>query len=75
MRLQTLASMSEVKVPFEALRDQINSAVDVIVQLTRSADGSRRITEIAMLASHGREQFRLATVCAFRRPARWAPTG
>jgi pilus assembly protein CpaF len=66
MRLQTLASMSEVKVPFEALRDQINSAVDVLVQLTRGADGSRRITEVAVLSSRGREDFRLATVAAFR---------
>ncbi|MEU6170980.1 CpaF family protein [Streptantibioticus parmotrematis] len=66
MRLQTLASMSEVKVPFEALRDQINSAVDVIVQLTRSADGSRRVTEIALLSSRGREGFRLVTAGEFR---------
>jgi pilus assembly protein CpaF len=65
MRLQTLASMSEVKIPFEALQDQINSAVDVIVQLTRSADGARRISEIAILASHGRDDFRIATVCRF----------
>jgi pilus assembly protein CpaF len=65
MRLQTLASMSEVKVPFEALQDQINSALDVIVQLTRNADGSRKITEIAILASNGREQFKIATVCRF----------
>ncbi|MFE7583963.1 CpaF family protein [Streptomyces gardneri] len=66
MRLQTLASMSEVKVPFEALRDQINSAVDVLVQLTRHPDGTRRITEIAVLASHGRERFLLATICRFQ---------
>ncbi|WP_282696945.1 CpaF family protein [Streptomyces sp. CC208A] len=66
MRLQTLASMSEVKVPFEALRDQINSAVDVLVQLTRHPDGTRRVTEIAALASHGRERFVLATVCRFQ---------
>ncbi len=66
MRLQTLASMSEVKVPFEALRDQINSAVDVLVQLTRSADGTRRITEIALLSSRGREDFQLARVGAFQ---------
>jgi pilus assembly protein CpaF len=63
MRLQTLASMSEVEVPFAALRDQINSAVDVLVQLARLSDGSRRITEIVLLASHGREPFRIATVC------------
>ena len=65
MRLQTLASMSEVEVPFEALHDQINSAVDVIVQLTRHADGARRITEIAILESHGRDPYRITTVCRF----------
>ncbi|MEV3861123.1 CpaF family protein [Streptomyces sp. NPDC050095] len=64
-RLQTLGSMSEVDVPFEALRDQINSAVDVLVQLTRHADGSRRVSEIALLVSHGREQFTIATVTRF----------
>ncbi|WP_329122081.1 CpaF family protein [Streptomyces sp. NBC_01465] len=66
MRLQTLGSMSEVEIPFEALRDQINSAVDVLVQLTRHADGSRKISELAILTSHGREQFQIATVSRFR---------
>ncbi|MEV6655274.1 CpaF family protein [Streptomyces sp. NPDC051219] len=65
MRLQTLASMSEVEVPFEALQDQINSAVDVVVQLTRHGDGSRRITEIAIIDSHGRDPFRITSVCRF----------
>ncbi|QGV78822.1 CpaF family protein [Streptomyces ficellus] len=65
MRLQTLGSMSEVEVPFVAIKDQINSAVDVIVQLTRHADGTRRITEIAIVDSHGREEYRIATVCHF----------
>ncbi|MCI0383866.1 CpaF family protein [Streptomyces sp. CNQ085] len=64
-RLQTLASMSEVKVPFEALRDQINSALDVIVQLGRYPDGTRRVSEIAVLDSRGREEYRIATVCRF----------
>jgi pilus assembly protein CpaF len=65
MRLQTLASMSEVEIPFVALHDQINSAVDVIVQLTRFADGARRITEIALLESHGSEPYRLVTAARF----------
>ncbi|MEU0301887.1 CpaF family protein [Streptomyces sp. NPDC006175] len=65
MRLQTLASMSEIKIPFEALHDQINSAVDVIVQLTRHADGSRRVTEIAVLDSHGRAPYKIVTVARF----------
>jgi pilus assembly protein CpaF len=65
MRLQTLSSMSEVELPFVAIHDQINSAVDVIVQLTRHADGARRITEIAVVDSYGREDYRFVTVCRF----------
>ncbi|MBN3930444.1 CpaF family protein [Streptomyces verrucosisporus] len=65
MRLQTLASMSEVGIPFVAIKDQINSALDVIVQLTRHADGSRRITEIAVVDSKGREDYRIVSVCRF----------
>jgi pilus assembly protein CpaF len=65
IRLETLASMSDVAVPFEALRDQINSAIDVIVQLERSADGRRRIREVAAVASERRETFQLATLMRF----------
>ncbi|MES9543185.1 MULTISPECIES: CpaF family protein [unclassified Actinomadura] len=64
-RLQTLASMSDVKLPFEAIRDQINSAVDVIVQLSRGPDGTRRITEVAVVASRNREAFALRSVMRF----------
>ena len=64
-RLATLGSMSELNIPYDALRDQINSAIDVIVQLDRSADGHRRIAEIAAVASRHRENFRLATVVHF----------
>ena len=56
--------MSELQIPFEALRDQINSAIDVIVQVDRYGDGRRRVTEVAVVASSRREAFRLASVCA-----------
>ena len=59
-RLETIATMSDVEVPFAALRDQVNSAVDIIVQLTRAADGTRRITEVRQVVSRRREDFRLA---------------
>jgi pilus assembly protein CpaF len=64
-RLETLATMSDLQIPFEALRDQINSAIHVIVQIDRFADGARRVSEIAAVASERREQFRLGTVARF----------
>jgi pilus assembly protein CpaF len=64
-RLETLATMSDLQIPFEALRDQINSAIHVIVQIDRFADGGRRISEIAAVASTRREEFRLGSVMRF----------
>ncbi|GMA88154.1 hypothetical protein GCM10025868_34040 [Angustibacter aerolatus] len=65
MRLETLASMSEIKIPFEALRDQINNAVDVIVQAQRGSDGSRRVSEVSAVSSRRREDFALASLTEF----------
>jgi pilus assembly protein CpaF len=64
-RLETLATMSDLHLPFEALRDQINNAIDVIVQIDRYADGRRRLAEVAVVASTRREAFRLAPVATF----------
>jgi pilus assembly protein CpaF len=64
-RLETLASMSEVDIPFLALRDQVNSAIDVVVQLQRFADGTRRVVEVGYLTSARREDFALHTVSRY----------
>jgi pilus assembly protein CpaF len=49
-RLETLCLMSGLELPVRAIRAQIASSVDVIVQQTRFADGSRRVTSIAEIA-------------------------
>ena len=59
-RLETLASMSDVPIPFEALREQVNSAVDIVVQLQRAADGARRIVEVGYVTSKRREPYEMA---------------
>ena len=66
-RLETLASMSDVEIPFSALRDQVNNAVDIVVQLTRGNDGTRRVTEVGYVTSRNREDFAVTTI------ARWDP--
>jgi pilus assembly protein CpaF len=45
-RLETLVLMAGMDLPLRAIREQIASAVDVIVQLTRLRDGTRRVTHI-----------------------------
>lgn len=48
-RLETLVLMAGMDLPLRAIREQIGSAVDVIVQITRLRDGSRRITHVTEL--------------------------
>lgn len=45
-RLETMAMMSDVDMPLSALRIQLASAVNVIVQVSRLQDGSRKITHV-----------------------------
>src|SRR5829696_3486216 len=45
-RLETLVLMSGFDLPVRAIREQMASAIDCIVQLTRLRDGTRRITHI-----------------------------
>lgn len=45
-RLETMILMSGSNLPDRAMREQISSALDLIIQITRLADGSRRITSI-----------------------------
>ncbi len=64
-RLETLATMSDLHIPHEALRNQINNAIHVIVQIDRGADGLRRLTEAAVVASNRGEPFRLQSAMRF----------
>ena len=45
-RLENLVGMSGVQIPIKSLRQQIASAVNLIVQIERMRDGVRRITHI-----------------------------
>jgi len=45
-RLETMVLMSGMNLPVRAIRDQVSSAVDVIIQQSRLMDGSRKITHI-----------------------------
>lgn len=58
-RMETMASMSEVEVPFHALREQVNSSIDLVLQLVRTPDGTRRVVELSYLSSRRREDFKL----------------
>lgn len=45
-RIETMVLMSGMNLPIKAIRDQVASAIDIIIQQSRLMDGSRKITYI-----------------------------
>ena len=45
-RLETMVLMSGLELPVRAIREQISSAIDLIIQQSRMKDGSRKITHV-----------------------------
>ncbi|HKN38068.1 MAG TPA: CpaF family protein [Acidimicrobiia bacterium] len=46
-RIETMVLMAGMDLPVRAIREQMASAIDLIVQLTRLRDGSRRVTHVS----------------------------
>jgi len=46
-RLETMISMANLALPEKAMRQQVASAIDVVIQVTRFSDGSRRLSSIS----------------------------
>ena len=45
-RLDTMVAMANLNIPERAIRQQIASAINLIVQITRQSDGTRRVTGV-----------------------------
>ena len=45
-RLETLVAMSGLSIPHEAIRKQIASAINIIIQVARVGDGSRKLVSL-----------------------------
>jgi pilus assembly protein CpaF len=46
-RIETMIAMGTVNLPERAMRQQMTSAIQIVVQQTRLSDGSRRVTSIS----------------------------
>jgi pilus assembly protein CpaF len=52
-RLETLVLMGDVALPLAAVREQVRSALDLVVQIARRPDGDRRVVAVAEVAETG----------------------
>jgi len=46
-RLESMVAMANINLPDRAVRQQITSAIAIVVQVSRMSDGSRRVTNIS----------------------------
>ena len=65
-RLEVLVLMSGMELPVRAIREQISSAVNIIVQQTRFSCGSRRVTSITEVTGVEGETVQLSEIFRFR---------
>jgi pilus assembly protein CpaF len=66
-RMETMALMGDVGLPDRAIRAQIASAVQLIVQVARMSDGTRRITHITEITGVTREIVSLQDIFLFEK--------
>jgi len=72
-RLETMMLMAGINLPERALREQIASALDLIIQLSRLSDGSRRLVEFAEVT--GMEGSTITTQTIFKFEQRGVDNG
>ena len=65
-RLETMVLMSGMELPVKAIRDQISSAIDLIVHQSRLSDGSRKIMEISEVAGLEGDRITMQDIFRFR---------
>jgi pilus assembly protein CpaF len=66
-RMETMVAMAGLNLPDKAIRRQIASAVDVVVQVSRLSDGARKLVSIAEITGMEGEMISLQDIFVFER--------
>lgn len=66
-RLENMVAMSGIEMPLKAMRSQIASAVNLIVQASRLQDGSRRMTSITEITGMEGEVISMQEIFRYER--------
>ena len=64
-RLESMVLMNEVGLPVKAIREYIESAIDIVIEVKRLSDGRRKITNISEVVGFNNEDIKLMPIFAF----------
>lgn len=65
-RIETMVMMSGMELPSRAIREQISSAINIIVQVSRFTDGTRKVTKISEIVGMESDIITLQDIFTFR---------
>jgi pilus assembly protein CpaF len=66
-RLETMVAMASLNIPESAIRRQISSAIDVVVQVSRLSDGTRKVVSLAEITGMEGEIVTMQDIFVFRK--------
>jgi pilus assembly protein CpaF len=66
-RLETMVAMANLNIPESAIRRQVASALDLIIQVSRLSDGTRKITNISEVVGMEGEVVTMQDIFDFRK--------
>jgi pilus assembly protein CpaF len=67
VRIETMIQMAGLRISERAMRQQLASAIDLIIQVTRLSDGTRRITSVCEIAGIERSQVLMQEIFRYER--------
>jgi pilus assembly protein CpaF len=66
-RLETMVAMANLNIPESAIRRQISAALDVVVQVSRLSDGTRKVVSLAEITGMEGEVVTMQDIFTFRK--------
>jgi pilus assembly protein CpaF len=66
-RIETMVSMTGISFPIRALRAQIASAINIVIQVQRGDDGRRRVTSVQEISGMEGDIITMSEIFTFRR--------
>ena len=66
-RLETMVLMSGIEIPIRAIRQYIENAIDIVINIERLHDGKRKITNISEVVGFENDTIKLNTIFEYRR--------
>ncbi len=66
-RLDTMVAMANLNIPERAIRQQISSAIEIVVQITRMSDGTRKVTAVTEITGMERDTITMQDIFVFEK--------